>query len=288
MIRRLLVRVTPKFIREFIRKVIFFIERVLSEVRFIITNFDNWFTTIFYRFGLLWSNNVVCALKDGFIFKIGNSRNARIFVLTVREILKQDIYRLSDLANLSPKIFVDIGAHFGVFSIEAAKLFPNASVYSFEPDPENFYLLKQNIKLNNLEKRVIPENFAISSRRGILKFFRNNISSLRNSLYKAPDQGDYAEVRTASITLSDAFHKNKIEHCDLLKLDCEGAEFEILLGSSRSTFLKIDRVAVEYHDHTTKYTHRDIINFLENNGFKVSHQPSRGGRGILNAVKIFK
>lgn len=63
---------------------------------------------------------------------------------------------------------------------------------------------------------------------------------------------------------------NRLDSIDLLKLDCEGGEFDILFNLTDSNIDKIDNIVMEYHDKATKYTHLDIIRFLEKNKFKVN------------------
>ena len=61
-------------------------------------------------------------------------------------------------------------------------------------------------------------------------------------------------VRIECITLADAFARWDIERCDFLKLDCEGAEYEILLRAPSDVYARIHRVALEYHDWITDHT----------------------------------
>jgi len=58
---------------------------------------------------------------------------------------------------------------------------------------------------------------------------------------------------------------------DLLKLDCEGAEYEILIGGSFSVLAKIDRIIMEYHDLDASHNHHRLISFLQDGGYHVSH-----------------
>ena len=59
-----------------------------------------------------------------------------------------------------------------------------------------------------------------------------------------------------------------------MKMDCEGGEFGILFNASRETLRKIQHLCLEYHDGFTPYTHEDLIQHLEENGFTVRTKPN--------------
>ena len=64
------------------------------------------------------------------------------------------------------------------------------------------------------------------------------------------------------------FEKNKIEKVDLLKLDCEGAEYDILYSLPKEKFKKINRIALEAHKREGKTNNAlSLKAFLEENGF---------------------
>ena len=62
-------------------------------------------------------------------------------------------------------LILDIGAHIGVFSIFASRQVKNGKIYAFEPAPENFEMLRENIELNKA-KNIIPFNKAVSDKNG--------------------------------------------------------------------------------------------------------------------------
>jgi hypothetical protein len=59
-----------------------------------------------------------------------------------------------------------------------------------------------------------------------------------------------------------------------MKLDCEGAEYEILFKAPDSVLNRIDRIVMEYHDNAVEYTHADMERFLKEKGYKVKVYPS--------------
>ena len=66
--------------------------------------------------------------------------------------------KLNKISNL---VMFDCGAHIGSFAAYASKLLPEANIISLEPETNNFKMLKENIKLNNLQSKVVAVQAAI-------------------------------------------------------------------------------------------------------------------------------
>src|SRR5689334_16734349 len=75
------------------------------------------------------------------------------------EVQSLDCYRVRQLTNsgFTPRIIVDIGAHIGSFTALAAKYFPDAQIYSFEPLRRHYELLVRN----SPQRRGRPQNLAV-------------------------------------------------------------------------------------------------------------------------------
>jgi FkbM family methyltransferase len=61
------------------------------------------------------------------------------------------------------------------------------------------------------------------------------------------------------ITLAELFESAHIAHCDYLKMDCEGGEYEILTAAPDSTLQRISRMVIEYHEGVTLPGHEDLV-----------------------------
>ena len=168
---------------------------------------------------------------------------------------------------------IDIGANVGIFSLLAAK--SARLVHAFEPEPRNFDLIQQNCRGKS---NIVVHNEAIGAIDGTASLSIGS-SSTAFSLY-----GDAAETRPVSVrTLSSVFSEYDIEYCDFLKLDCEGAEYPILLGSPAEIFDKIGLLAMEYHDHLSSHTHQDIVDRLRTFGFQSAVYHISGTFGMIAA-----
>jgi FkbM family methyltransferase len=158
------------------------------------------------------------------------------------------------------EIIIDIGAHIGAFTCLAAS--KGANVYSFEPVEDNYILLEENLKQNSLVSHTVKK--AIFSYTGDLHLNINKENSGGHSIFETGSKNQEISVQTT--TLSDFMKQEKIEHIDLLKIDCEGSEYEIL---PTLPLEKIDKIMMEFHYFGGKNP-LDLISLLEKNNFEIT------------------
>jgi len=147
-------------------------------------------------------------------------------------------------------------------------------VVAFEPFPDSFALLRRNAEQNRLST-IAARPFAIAGHAGRRQLFLAGRHGT-NSLYGTGGE----TVSVECLTLADVFARESIDRCHFLKLDCEGAEYEILLETPADILAHIDRLALEYHDGKTSHAHDELRAWLERNGFTVTsrdHLSSRSG-----------
>jgi FkbM family methyltransferase len=140
----------------------------------------------------------------------------------------------------SDESVIDIGAHVGLFTVYASQFCKNRKIISCEPIKENFEILKENVNINNLSNITLYNN-AITDKNGKVKVYLNN-DSAANSIYG--DGENYEEISTLS--LSKILDEN-INEKICLKLDCEGAEYQIINNTPDKYFEKISKICLEYH-----------------------------------------
>ena len=229
----------------------------LSHLRYIpliILKIKNWYSFLQNYLGL--KNNVnLYNLRNGVKIKI----NEIIDTTTIAV-----VFIKKDYGNLKKNsIVIDIGANIGVLSLYAAAS-KCAKIYSYEPMLASFKLLTQNIKLNNFENTIIPFNLGIASRKEKRKLFLSSSSPFHSIC----SEDSRSSIDIDCITLADVFSSNNIKHCDILKIDCEGAEFEILYSSTIECFNLIKEIRLEFHEQEEEnYNIKSLKMFLENKGF---------------------
>ncbi len=174
---------------------------------------------------------------------------------------------------------LDIGAGFGDFAICVARRKPDCAVLAFEPLPESFAMLKENLALNRVAN-VRPFSQALAGRAGTLFLYTTTgLSGQHRTALQDAEAGGSA-IPVEAITLEQAFDQFSIERCDFLKMDCEGAEYEILFAASKAALSRIGHIAMEYHDGVTPHTHEDLVQFLEGHGFRVRTRPNPAHREL--------
>lgn len=160
---------------------------------------------------------------------------------------------------------VDIGANMGSFAVYAARACPNARIFCYEPHPQNFKFLNQNIAVNSLTQRVSAFQCAVASTSGERTFGLGQ--SPTHSLVGA-ETGVSETVRCT--TLADIFSSQHLDTIDFLKINCEGAEYEILEGCTPEDFKRIANIRLEYHDlDGAGKNGRSISRFLETQGYRI-------------------
>jgi FkbM family methyltransferase len=184
---------------------------------------------------------------------------------------------------------VDIGGYIGSFTVPAAKCAKHGIVYAFEPSPGNFGQLEKNLRLNDVgNAKAFNLGIASSDREITLFLDRRNLAS--NSLFLRSDQEPAHCVRAAAISLGSLFARHDIRHCDFLKIDCEGAEYEILMTLDRAVLERIGKIACEVHEPAyygvtdPAHTPAKLVKFLEEKGFAVHRKPVNPYLGMIYAL----
>jgi FkbM family methyltransferase len=162
---------------------------------------------------------------------------------------------------------VDIGAALGEFTAYAAQKAPHGEVYAYEPNPQSFALLQVNILLNKLSN-VKASCVGVWDRPGTMQLNLVNGEPLQGkTVFQQPDAAQIAEIPV--ITFDQLVQEMVQAQIDLLKLDCEGAEYAILMGASAESLARVQRIVMEYHDLDALHEHSLLVRFLENSGFSV-------------------
>lgn len=183
----------------------------------------------------------------------------------IEDIFNRNEYHLNSLGLPEDAVIMDIGAHIGAFTIAATQIAPDGRVLAFEPMPSNYKVLKKNVKTNNLEQVAIFP-LAISGQDGQVRLYVNENNTAGHSM-TSMTSGKYHSV--PSITLTKAIQDNRIRRIDLLKMDCEGAEYDILFNTPESTLRLIDKIIMEYHG-SSDFQASSLADFLISFGFSVT------------------
>jgi len=161
------------------------------------------------------------------------------------EVIRQEAYMPGGWGPQDAQTVVDVGAHIGTFTVLAARRWPRARVLSFEPVPENRALLEANVRLNGCGRvQVNPE--AVTGRAGARRMEVSPTNTGGHSLA----EGSGGSVEVPAIPFAEVLARAGGAPIDFLKIDAEGAEYEILESLGPEELRLLRYVALEFHGPT--------------------------------------
>lgn len=176
---------------------------------------------------------------------------------------------------------IDVGAYRG----ETALFFCACgaeSVIAAEPAPDNYAIAQKNILASPYHNRIKILPVAVSDAKGTMTMRLNLKNPYAHSLQETSPSADSAEVVPVEVwSFKDLIAYSSWEVIDLVKLDCEGAEYPILLNTPAEILQRVKRWAIEYHGPVEPLRSR-----LKELGYQVRHVQDRGTIGILHAERI--
>ena len=140
-----------------------------------------------------------------------------------------------------PRTILDIGSLDGADANELSRIFPEATIHCFEPDPMNYFLLRKNTERN---RRIKTHQLAVSDQRGTATFHASGTEadayhkrasgSLLAPLSSAtdwwPDLQFERVFEVEATTIDDWASEHGVKSIDLVWMDVQGAEFRVLTG----------------------------------------------------------
>jgi FkbM family methyltransferase len=211
-------------------------------------------------------------LRNGVVLEmVGNPR----FCLDIfREVWQQKVY-LKPHQLTSPRTVVDIGSHLGFFAVQAALQWPQAQIVAYEPDVTNFNALNRNIDRNRISN-VKTYNCAVWKEVGQVAFnVKAQVES--HSVFDTDIGGATKEhITVAATTLGEIVRQLGHQEIDLLKIDCEGCEFELVASSLNVFSSHVKHLVMEYHSNIRNDIQAALVEPLQALGFEVKVIPHQG------------
>ncbi|HSV37260.1 MAG TPA: FkbM family methyltransferase [Nocardioidaceae bacterium] len=212
----------------------------------------------------------------GLTVTVPNRKGARV---PVYEVFAEDAYRLSWFtAGLDPTfVAVDIGAHVGCFSVALAHQAPGVHISAYEASPSTAAYLQRNVVANRLGDQVSTHAAAVSSSTGVLEFADNDSASALNGL-TAPAGATLVEVPCVTVAQAFAGAPGPVQ---LVKIDTEGAEYDLVLASDPEHWASVRRVVLEYHD-VPGHSWGELERFFGRAGLhQIAHEPETPRQGTV-------
>lgn len=138
---------------------------------------------------------------------------------------------------------LDIGAHIGYYALFAAqRVGSSGRVFAFEPAPDNFALLAENVRLNRLQNILTAENLAVSDRTQQLALQLSEASSGDHRIFATSAEDDAlfnknrprATHPVQAIAVDEYLGSKRVSRVDAVKMDVQGAEMNVLRGMEQT------------------------------------------------------
>ena len=166
---------------------------------------------------------------------------------------------------------VDVGAGIGDFAVLAARR-TGGVVHAYEPATSSHELLRRNLELNGVAG-VTAFAQAVGATGGACWLDTSGEPVLARSAAGTPAAATAGEC-VERIALADVIGRLPTGRCDFLKMDCEGAELETLMGAEPALLDAVNRLCLEYHDFRRAGEHRELAARLASLGRSVRLRPS--------------
>lgn len=171
--------------------------------------------------------------------------------IVLREIFEENVYQVLDGHLRHSGVAVDIGGNIGAFSIYAAALGAK-KVYTYEPDSLNYPVLTANVERNGFADIIHPAQLGVSGTSGDAELLQGQGASFllgcKIPTPEAAKRAKDAPIETVhTTTLERIFVENDITKCDILKVDCEGSEYQIMEAVPSEILRRIRYITMEFH-----------------------------------------
>tara|TARA_B100000029_G_scaffold17184_1_gene17617 strand:- start:2622 stop:3398 length:777 start_codon:yes stop_codon:yes gene_type:complete len=240
--------------------------------------FKNWLIYPKIYFKLTNLDSAIFETKSGLKIRI---RTNSTDLMALTNVWLKNEYEIENYNIEDSDTIIDIGSHIGTFSLLVSQFCNKGKIFCYEPMPDNFQYLLSNLKLNQV-KNIFPFNLAVSSDSSKLDMFFNTDQS-GHSIFSNNNK----KITVDSISLKQIFDDNDIKKCKLLKLDCEGSEYQIIENFPTDYFNRIENIAMEYHLADSKpELGKKLIKKLETIGFEIQTKDHYNDMGFLIAKNI--
>jgi len=196
-------------------------------------------------------------------YRTSSSDMTLIYEILLKSYYKREYYFSEEI---KPKVIFDIGGNIGITSIYLASIFPDAIIYTFEPLKENFKILQRN---TSQFENIKVFNVGLGAKNGSFKvYLSDNNENYGGVSFYSEVEGNLSEPFTKCEVknVNDIIEELGISSVDLIKIDTEGAEYDILTSLKREILKKTSWITGELHGNRDF----ELLNYLNSLGFSIS------------------
>ncbi len=225
---------------------------------------ENWPSAIARQISRPKEGQQLLVLRNGLrvYYRTGNEDWA-----TVKELALDSVYEATFAwlqSQTGRATVLDLGANIGLFSLLAARLNANLELHAYEPAPMNLKMIDLNRCANGeLAKRIHVHPEAVGGRERTAQFYFDEKAPQASGLFNLDGKPHIVQVASFS-NIIEKLHDRVL----LVKMDIEGAEYEVLKHTPASTWEKVMAVTMEIHgDPDGCAKKEELVNQMKENGF---------------------
>ena len=175
-------------------------------------------------------------------YRPGTSDQDLIYEILLKTGKKADYWLPEDI---EAEVILDIGANIGIASTYLATRFPQAQIFSFEPVPANFAILKDNVAQF---RNVQPHAVALGRENGSFEMFTSDTeTNLGGYSFHSAGSNVSRKVRVEVRSAESMMRELALDHADVIKIDTEGAEYDILTSLDKNFLSRVKWIYGELH-----------------------------------------
>ncbi len=208
-----------------------------------------------------------------------------------KEIFMADVYNIGAVCRVLPDnpVVIDIGANAGFFDILLLSKTKNAQIYAYEPLSSNIERMRSVASSNHMFDKCVTINpFAVTGTPcEMLRLYAQDTedNQVVASSLKGFNNDNTKELWIQAISLSEIVSGMPGTAVDLLKMDCEGAEYDIIFNTPPDIVCQIKTMLIEVHDIDNENNVEKFSQYLERLGYDVNYNPINGFCYALEAYK---
>ena len=209
-----------------------------------------------------------------------------------KELFMADVYEIDALVKTLPAnpVVIDIGANAGFFAIQLLSKIDRATLYAYEPMPANVATLRHTLQQNpRLQQSVRLFQMAVTGQPlDHLDLFAEaeENSQVVASMFAGFNENNTQKITVPCITLTDIIKENDLHSIDLLKVDCEGSEYDIFYHTAPELIQRVARMVIEVHDVDKDRNNIGAFNdYLQSLDYSTTYEPINSFCYALEAVR---
>lgn len=209
-----------------------------------------------------------------------------------KEIFMADVYNVNYLTQILPEkpVVIDIGANAGYFDVLLLSKKNKAKIFAYEPLPHNIDMIESVVKQNSwMQQNLFFNQKAVTGiKKASLELYMENTSNNQvvASVFPDFDDRNNLKISVPCISLTDIIGQNNLLHIDLLKMDCEGSEYDIIYNTDKNFIQRIKIIVAEVHDLDNEKNNISALTlYLKSLQFSVKHMPINNACYALEAIK---